>query len=595
MEKNIKKENKIIIDDKIYIPEEFVDFSSIEKHFTHYLFYSRKCPECKKTPSIRNTGCDTCQEPDEELRLANFIKSKKTGKKYISVPKGHIKRVQKVLDINFSEKKIKDKRSKTDMSNNIKWIGKLREGEIVNGQTSANQKELVDKFLKKNYGIIQAAPRTGKTVIGINIAIRLGKRTLIIAHQRDLLENFLDTIKGNEKRGKKAMTNVPVIEEALNREIVGIVDDIKDIDKYDIAMINYQKFISKYGDKRIKDYLYNKFGFVIIDEVHFGNGIAYSKFLNQLNTFYMLGLTATPKRVDQRDFLMRDIIGPVVARSESKALSAEIKPVETGIGPPPSAQPKTWNGMLSFLQRDKNHLKFIVDMVFKDLDYGANVIIIPLDRLKHVHAVVTEINNRARDLNERGFDIEPEIAFSFHRKTNKEKVLEMIDKNMIRVVVPIRSMMKTGIDMKEPDVLYNVIPTSNPSMYYQLVNRICTPKEGFKKPVVRHFIDKMPQSFYCYKSIYTGEISFRLKKDEYNMKNENKKRSLELLKMNFKNYHPKTEVSFESFIKETEKTDTIEVFDATERIRNRNERRKKRKKQKIYSIKKNPKSVWYPG
>ena len=589
-----EKENKIIIDDKIYIPEEYVDFSSVEKHFTHYLFYARKCPECKKTPDIRNTGCDTCQEPDEELKLANLIKSKKTGKKYISVPKGHIKRVQKVLDIDFSEKEIKDKRSKTDMSNNIKWTGKLREGEIVDGQPSANQKELVDKFIKKGYGIIQAAPRTGKTVTGINTAIRLGKRTLIIAHQRDLLENFLDTIKGNKKRGKKAMTNVPDIEEDLNREIVGILDDIKDIDKYDIAMINYQKFISRYGDKRIKDYLYNKFGFVIIDEVHFGNGIAYSKFLNQLNTFYMLGLTATPKRVDQRDFLMRDIIGPVVARSESKALSAEIKPVETGIGPPPSAQPKTWNGMLNFLQRDKKHLKFVVDMVFKDLEYGATVIIIPLDRLKHVHAMVAEINNRAKDLNERGFNIEPEIAFSFHRRTNKEKVLEMIDKNMIRVVVPIRSMMKTGIDMKEPDVLYNIIPTSNPSMYYQLVNRICTPKEGFKKPVVRHFIDQMPQSFYCYKSIYNQEISFRLKKNEYNMNTENKNRSIELLKMGFPNYRPKTNISFENITKEKDNHDPIEVSNATERIRIRNERRKNRKKQNV-NYSKNKKSVWYPG
>ena len=144
----------------------------------------------------------------------------------------------------------------------MKWQGKLRQGEIVNGVPSPNQQEIADKWLNdKRYGFICAPPRTGKSVLSVYIACTLGLKTLIIAHQNELLENFMKSFVRD--------TNLLQLREETGRDIIKIIKNTdKDFtDDLDVALITYQKFIKEATkDRKIKDYLKGKYGLVIIDE-----------------------------------------------------------------------------------------------------------------------------------------------------------------------------------------------------------------------------------------------------------------------------------------------------------------------------------------
>ena len=108
-------------------------------------------------------------------------------------------------------------------------------------------------------GVLQAPPRTGKTVLGTFTAVKLGLKTLILAHQEDLLDNFYKTFVRD--------TNLLLLRKKTGKRVVDIVH--KDIDflQLDVALCTYQKFIrAGTGMKRWNKYIKGKFGTIIVDE-----------------------------------------------------------------------------------------------------------------------------------------------------------------------------------------------------------------------------------------------------------------------------------------------------------------------------------------
>jgi superfamily II DNA or RNA helicase len=69
------------------------------------------------------------------------------------------------------------------------------------------------------------------------------------------------------------------------------------------------------------EHLGNRFGLIVFDECHHLPGESYSLSARQCLAPYRLGLTATPERVDGRDALLDDLIGPLVYRKDIVDLS----------------------------------------------------------------------------------------------------------------------------------------------------------------------------------------------------------------------------------------------------------------------------------
>jgi len=145
---------------------------------------------------------------------------------------------------------------------------------------------------KSNGGIISVPCGWGKTIMALNIIAELSRKTIIIVHKEFLLNQWRERIN-----------------EFLPDARVGIIQGPKiDIENKDIVLAMLQSI-------SIKDYdpeIFKNFGFTIVDECHHISAEVFSRSLPKINSYYSLGLSATPKRADGLGKVFYMFLGPCV-------------------------------------------------------------------------------------------------------------------------------------------------------------------------------------------------------------------------------------------------------------------------------------------
>ncbi len=165
-------------------------------------------------------------------------------------------------------------------------------------------------YLKANVShVLRATTGFGKTFVGITIAAALGRTTLIIVTKEDLMGE--DQWRGAIKK----FTN-------CTDSDIGLVQG----DKFDyigkrfvLAMVHTLVQRPEWPE----DFL-NYFGFVIFDEVHRMGAETFSRACAMFPARKRLGLSATPERVDGKDFIVEAHIGPVMVESDLVAMKPKV-------------------------------------------------------------------------------------------------------------------------------------------------------------------------------------------------------------------------------------------------------------------------------
>lgn len=375
------------------------------------------------------------------------------------------------------------------------------------------------------------------TAMAAAITVELGQRTLILANKEDLLLQFKATFEGSDKY--PAFTNAKEEEFRLDRPIVKIVKtlaDFKRAETADIVLVLYQKFVRDGSIDRIYDFLIDKFGLVIVDEVHRGSADGFAKILLRINPAYRLGLSATPNNKNKnRRKLLKESMGKVVARSTSVSLPTRVEVFETGVTIPKPH--RLWVYAIKYLSSKFERNKMIVQEVFKDLRAGRKGILIPVQFKDHIQELTDLINNQA-DYNNRNKDEDWPMPLCVPytgalTPNKKEQYKNAIDTGEAKVMVSINSMITEGIDLSNPDTLYQVIPMSGDKevgapIFQQLSFRVATFTPTKVDPVIKVFVDALPQSFYCFRSLMTTEVFPRLG-NEYLMSKYDVARAKEII------------------------------------------------------------------
>jgi superfamily II DNA or RNA helicase len=169
----------------------------------------------------------------------------------------------------------------------------------------SGQGEWVDEawhLLKADQSFVAQAPTGfGKTVMAVQLIVAASRPTLVIVPKEDLLDSW--------EREIKAWTNV-----APGR-IQGPVVDIQPIT---LAMIH------TLAQRELPEGVARKFGFVVWDECHRlpANTFAATSF--QFPALLRMGLSATPKRIDGREPMIFDSIGPIRVVQEALQLAPHV-------------------------------------------------------------------------------------------------------------------------------------------------------------------------------------------------------------------------------------------------------------------------------
>ncbi len=152
------------------------------------------------------------------------------------------------------------------------------------------EKLQVERFIHKRFkNLIVAATGTGKTVISAFDFKRFKQnegsvRLLFVAHRKEILQQAQATFQGILKDNNFGQLWVDGIEP----------------DKYDCVFASVQTLNNRIETLPLSS---NYYDFIIIDEVHHIAASSYRPILNKFNPKVLLGLTATPERMDGEDIL----------------------------------------------------------------------------------------------------------------------------------------------------------------------------------------------------------------------------------------------------------------------------------------------------
>ncbi len=464
---------KGLLRDKLYVRSTVVKnklYKHVVKRYTHehekYL-QAEDCRQCniefEGEPPCEFEGRDSCPKRILLLPMYDIFKIKK--KNYLSVWRGDI---PKLLNT-FKGFRILDRRSTAAHTNNLKFTGQLRKYQI----------EAILPWLKARYGgFITAPARSGKTVIGAYLACELKLKTLVLVHQKDLADQFFETFEDltNMKKYKKAC----VIASKGN-----IVDLVKQ--DYDVILSTYQTFISPAGKLRLAQ-IRNAFGLCIVDEAHLVGADCFSHTVTGLNTYFNLGLTATPDRKDKKDVLAKHAIGPVVSHVEPPQMKGHATFVHTGFN---CGSFSNWSIMLNRVAKNRKRNKIIIQYALEDVKKGYCIL------------MVTERVHQVKDFGKIFKEYGIKVCMLHGKVEDRKSELDKLRKNKYQVTIATRRLVQYGVNVPPWSCYYCLSPSNNKPNFYQEMSRVRTPwvnpktKKKKKKPLLRIFVDSHESSKRC--------------------------------------------------------------------------------------------------
>jgi superfamily II DNA or RNA helicase len=356
------------------------------------------------------------------------------------------------------------------------WKAQYFDWMTFNGELYLPQQKIVDPIINRietdsKLGIVKARPGAGKTVMGIYIAVKSKRRTLIIIDNSNLLKQWTETILN--------FTN-------LKEENIGIIQGstFNVTEKTPIVICMVQTLVSKIK-KDIKPF-YIKirdagFDLVLADECHKSTtGPKYATASLLLNTKNIIGLSATPFVQSLHKLMLENTIGETISEDKNYELIPKIYFVKYDSG-----LTKQYGKRISMstdfikqramfnkaITNSTEYLQVITSLTKTLISNNHKIIIIAFTREQ-----VDTISNTL-DVN----GVPNRQFFSQKRK---------IDKENDKVVVATYSFASHGFDMKQLSGIIIATPLSGMKSLIQCTGRILRSDDTKnQQPVVYDLID----------------------------------------------------------------------------------------------------------
>ena len=195
---------------------------------------------------------------------------------------------------------------------------------FFNGDLRTEQDLAADRMLQHDHGVLSATTAFGKTVVCSYLISQRKVSTLILLHSKDLIEQWVEELNKfliikekpaiyKTKTGKEKRRDIVIgVLKGNKNKLTGIVD---------VAMIG-----SMYSKGKFNDFI-NSYGLVIMDECHHCGSNTSIEVMQRVNSRYVYGVSATPKRGDNLEKIVYMLLGPI-----RHSYTAKERAKEQGIG-----------------------------------------------------------------------------------------------------------------------------------------------------------------------------------------------------------------------------------------------------------------------
>jgi superfamily II DNA or RNA helicase len=295
-----------------------------------------------------------------------------------------------------------------------------------NGRLKHFQKIAVDEMLAKDFGTLSSATGSGKTVMALYIIARRKQPALIIVHTKDLAAQWVERIEAFL---------------GIEPEAVGLIGGGKKIvgDKITVALVQ-----SLY---KCAEEVAENIGFLLVDECHRCPSRTFTEAVSSFDSQFMLGLSATPYRRDKLSKLIFWHLGDKHHEVDKSQLieSGDVLPAKvvfretnytTRCDPV-----NEYSKMLAELATDTERNILIASDVAREAARNSGICLVLSDRKAHCENLQALLRYR--------FKLESELFTGDLDISDRQKVLERINKGQVKVIIATGQLIGEGFDCKD--------------------------------------------------------------------------------------------------------------------------------------------------
>lgn len=351
------------------------------------------------------------------------------------------------------------------------------------------QEIAVQAMYDAKFGILQSPAGSGKTQMGIALAVKYGKRCLWLCHTKDLI---------NQSKERA--------ERYIDKSLIGTITEGKVNIGTGITFATIQTMakldLPKYSDV---------WDVVIVDECHrvCGSPTAvtqYEKVLNALTARHKFGLSATVHRADgliKATYCLLGSIRYTVPQSavEDKIMQVGIHTCPTGITATRACLNTdgtlNYTNLISYLAGSEERNKLIVNkLVYTARDHSVLVL---SDRLEHLEAMMNLLPDEMRA---RAVMISGKMTSKTGKK-EREQALEDMRTGEKQYLFATYSLAKEGLDIPRLDRLFLTTPQKDYAIVTQSIGRIDRRCEDKETAIVYDFVDNIGYCLRAFKKRQT--------------------------------------------------------------------------------------------
>lgn len=349
------------------------------------------------------------------------------------------------------------------------------------------QEEAVNAMIAAKYGILQSAAGSGKTQMGIALAVKLKRRTLWLCHT-------LDLIRQSKERAELYMSE----------DLIGTITEGKVSLGKGITFATIQT-MCKLDLPQYRDY----WDCIITDEVHRVSGsptavTQYQMVLNSLSARHKYGLSATVHRADGMIQATYALVGKVAYQVPDEAVADKIMkvgiyPVGTGIEISREALNTdgtlNYTKLITYLTGNRTRNELIASCIERRPS------LILSDRLNHLEELMSLL---PEDMQRDAVMVSGKMT-SKAGKAKREQAISDMRSGRKKYLFATYSLAKEGLDIPCLERLYLATPQKDYAIVTQSVGRIARTFEGKADPIAYDFVDNIGYLVKSYKkrcSIY---------------------------------------------------------------------------------------------
>ncbi|WP_042349312.1 DUF3427 domain-containing protein [Bacillus massiliigorillae] len=333
--------------------------------------------------------------------------------------------------------------------------------------------------LGNNKGVVIAATGTGKTYLAaFDVKAFNPKKLLFLAHREELLDNAVNTFKKVIKKDE------------LFGKITGSVKE------YEKPFV-FSTVQTLHKEHSLTKFSQDEFDYIIIDEFHHAEASTYLKIIEYFNPKFLLGITATPERMDGRDVLAlcdHNIVYEIRLRDALEAkllvpfhyfgvtdetIDYNLIPIKNGL--------LDEDALVKALNTNER-TDYIIEMINRYGFHGDKMIALGFcANIKHAQYMTDEFNKRG---------IKAACLTGNDSVSYREEIVSRLEDthNPLEIIFTV-NIFNEGIDIPKVNLILFLRPTESSTIFIQQLGRGLRKVEGKEFVTILDFIGNYQKSF----------------------------------------------------------------------------------------------------